>query len=194
MTTDTGQTESGDRAIFLPRNTLVVLCGPAGSGKSTFAARNFTATEVVSSDECRALVSDDPANQGVSRHAFDLLYFIIEKRLLLGRLTVADATNLDRLHRKELRKIARYFDFNTAAFVFKVPLEVCLARNKARSRVVPEDALRRQYEMLEATLGTIRREGFNYVFLLDDESQSQVRVRVGRWVNRQPARPAPRRG
>jgi predicted kinase len=165
--------------IFIPRNTLVVLCGPAGCGKSTFAARHFLATQIVSSDDCRARVSDDPTNQGVSGHAFDLLYFIIEKRLTLERLTAADATNLDRRDRKSLVKIARWFDFNAAILVFDIPLEVCLARNANRARKVPEDALRRQFETLEATLTSIDREGFDYVYVLDEREQDTVKVEVG---------------
>jgi protein phosphatase len=74
------------KEIILPRNTLVLLCGPAGCGKSTFAARHFLPTQIVSSDECRALVSDDPVNQAVSGHAFDLMHFIVDYRLVVGRV------------------------------------------------------------------------------------------------------------
>jgi len=172
-------TQPESERIFIPQNTLVALCGPAGCGKSTFAARHFFATQTVSSDQCRALVSDDPANQAISDHAFDLMHFIIEKRLTLGRLTVADATNLDRRDRSALIKIACWFGFNAAAIVFKIPLEICLARNAARPRKVPEDALRRQYEMLEATLITIDREGFDYVYALDERNQEIVMIETG---------------
>lgn len=164
-----------------------MLCGPAGCGKSTFAAKHFLKTQIVSSDDCRAIVCDDPANQSVSGHAFDLMYFIIEKRLRLGRLTVADATNLKREDRKPVVKVARSFGFNAAALVFNIPLEICLARNRARSRVVPEDALRDQYDLLASTLGTIKQEGFDYVYVLDEISQSESLVRVTRYVNRPPA-------
>jgi protein phosphatase len=176
--------------IIIPGNTLVVLCGPAGCGKSTFATKHFPPTQVVSSDICRALVSDDPANQGVSGHAFDLMHFIIEKRLYLGRLTVADATNLKREDRRPIVKIARWYRFNRAAIIFNIPLDVCLARNRARDRVVPEEALRAQYDLLMKTLQTIDREGYNYVYVLDQSAQSNVTVKVGRVVNRPPARPA----
>ena len=165
--------------INIPRNTLVVLCGPAGCGKSTFAAKQFLPTQTVSSDNCRALVSDDPTNQVISGHAFDLMYFIIEKRLLLGRFTTADATNLQRDDRKILIKIARSFDFNAAAVVFDIPLEVCLDRNAARARRIPEDALRKQYELLESTLQTIDRERFDYVYILDQQDQDRVEIKVG---------------
>jgi len=164
-----------------------MLCGPAGCGKSTFAANHFLPTQIVSSDQCRALVSDDPANQGVSGHAFDLMYFIIEKRLMLGRLTVSDATHLKREDRKPAIKIARYFGFNAAAIVFNIPLEVCLARNRARARVVPEDALRAQYDLFVNTLRTIKREGFDYVYVLDEIAQSEASVKTARYVNRRMA-------
>lgn len=165
-------------AIRLPRNTLVVLVGPAGCGKSTFAARHFRPTEVVSSDECRALISDDSANQGVSAHAFDLLHFIIGKRLLLGRLTVCDATNLERSARSSLARIAHRFGFNTSAIVFDVPLDVCVQRNSGRGRVVPEDALRNQYAMLEKAKKSIGREGFDSVYTLNQRSHSDPVVEV----------------
>ncbi len=107
------------------------------------------------------------------------MYFIIEKRLLLGRLTTADATNLQREDRKLLIKIARSYDFNAAAIVFDIPLEVCLARNAARARRIPEDALRKQYELLEATLQTIDRERFEYVYVLDLQAQDRVEIKIG---------------
>jgi predicted kinase len=160
-----------------------MLCGPAGCGKSTFAAKHFLPTQIVSSDECRALVADDPANQAVSGHAFDLMYFIIEKRLRLGRLTVADATNLKREDRKPVIRIARRYGFNAMALVFNIPLELCLARNRTRARVVPEDALRAQHELLIKTLRTIRREGFDCVYALDEIAQSEAAVKIVRVVH-----------
>jgi hypothetical protein len=42
--------------ISLPELSLVALIGISGSGKSSFAARHFAPTEVLSSDFCRGLV------------------------------------------------------------------------------------------------------------------------------------------
>jgi protein phosphatase len=176
--------------IVIPRNSLVVLCGPAGSGKSTWAAKQFSPTQVVSSDECRALVVDDPANQEVSDHAFELFHFIITKRLALGRLTVADATNLRREHRRTLIQIARRFHFNTVAIVFDVPVETCLSRNAERLRKIPQDALINQRLLLDKTLKAIDREGFTQVYSLNENTQSNTLVRIGRFVSRRSPRPA----
>jgi protein phosphatase len=43
----------------IPELALVVIIGPSGSGRSTFAKAHFKATEVLSSDTCRGLVVDD---------------------------------------------------------------------------------------------------------------------------------------
>lgn len=156
------------------------MCGPAGCGKSTFAAKHFLTTQVVSSDKCRALVSDDAANQRVSGHAFDLMHFIIEKRLALGRLTVADATHLKPEDRRLLVRLARLFGFNATLIVFDVPLETCLARNAARNRIVPEDALRNQHALLETALEQVGKEGFDKVVVLGPEQQDGATVEIGR--------------
>jgi protein phosphatase len=62
--------------IKIPDLSLVVLVGVTGSGKSTFAARHFRPTEVISSDACRGLVSDDPNDQSATGDAFDVLHFV----------------------------------------------------------------------------------------------------------------------
>jgi protein phosphatase len=170
--------------ILIPRNTLVVLCGPAGSGKSTWASKHFLPTQIVSSDECRALIVDDPANQSVSAQAFDLFHFIIKQRLMLGRLTVADATNLKPEHRRTLLLIAKRNQFNAAAILFDLPIEVCVERSSRRKRRVSQEALLKQRELFETTLYSIRKEKFDYVHVLDQETQSNVAVRTGRYLNR----------
>ena len=88
--------------ITIPKLSLVVLIGPSGSGKSTFARKHFLPTEVLSSDCCRGLVSDDENNQAATNDAFEVLHFIAAKRLALGRLTVVDATNVQPEARKPL--------------------------------------------------------------------------------------------
>jgi protein phosphatase len=45
--------------INVPNLSLVVLIGPTGSGKSTFARKHFLPTGDISSDACRAMVSDN---------------------------------------------------------------------------------------------------------------------------------------
>ena len=74
--------------IAVPRLSLVVLLGTSGSGKSTFARKHFLPSEVLSSDFCRRLISDDENDQTVTNEAFALLHEIARKRLKLGKLAV----------------------------------------------------------------------------------------------------------
>ncbi|BBB00768.1 putative phosphatase [Actinacidiphila reveromycinica] len=82
------------RELAVTDLSLVVLIGATGSGKSTFAARHFQPTEVISSDFCRGLVADDENDQSATRDAFDVLHYIAGKRLAAGRRTVVDSTSL----------------------------------------------------------------------------------------------------
>ena len=92
--------------ITIPELSLVVLVGASGSGKSTFARAHFRPTEVLSSDSCRALVSDDESDQTATGDAFDVLHFIAARRLARGKLTVVDATNVQPEARKPLVALA----------------------------------------------------------------------------------------
>src|SRR5207247_375994 len=80
--------------LVIPEFSLVLLIGASGSGKSTFARKHFLATEIVSSDVCRGLVSDDEDSQEATGDAFTLLQATVELRLKRRKLTVVDATNV----------------------------------------------------------------------------------------------------
>ena len=88
--------------ISVPELSLVLLVGPSGSGKSSFARKHFLPTEVVSSDLCRALVSDDENDQSATADAFDVLHTLVRKRLARGKLVVVDATNVQPESRRSL--------------------------------------------------------------------------------------------
>ena len=116
--------------IKIPELSLVVLIGASGSGKSTFARKHFLPTEILSSDHCRALVSDDENNLEVTAEAFAVLDFIAGKRLAGAKLTVIDATNVQAEARKPLVELARQYHCLPVAIVFNLPENVCIARNK----------------------------------------------------------------
>ena len=118
--------------ISIPELSLVVLVGVSGSGKSSFAARHFLPTEVLSSDFCRGLVSDDENDQAATPAAFDVLHYVAGKRLEAGRLTVVDATNVQPEARKPLVALAKKHHVLAVAIVLDVPEAVCTQRNAAR--------------------------------------------------------------
>src|SRR3954468_1708017 len=119
--------------LTIPELSLVVLVGPSGCGKSTFARAHFRPTEVLSSDFCRGLVSDDENSQDATNDAFDVLRFVAGKRLARGRLTVIDATNVQPEARRPLVELAREHDVLPVAIVLKMPESVCSERNRSRA-------------------------------------------------------------
>ncbi len=139
--------------IALKSPSLIVLVGLSGIGKSTFARKHFAATEILSSDAFRAMVCNDENNQSISGHAFELLHLALTKRLMLGKLTVVDATNLKADSRKALLKIADVHKVPTVAIVFDLPETVARQRNQQRvGRVVPGEVITRHTEQLRQTL------------------------------------------
>src|SRR5262252_1030284 len=118
--------------IEIPELALLMLVGPAGAGKTTFARARFKPTEVVSSDFCRALVADDEADQSATPAAFELLHLIVRLRLRRRRLTVVDAVNARPVDRRPLLALAREHDCAAVALVFNLPDEVCVRRDRAR--------------------------------------------------------------
>lgn len=164
--------------IAIPARSLVILVGPSGCGKSTFAQQNFRASEVVSSDRCRWLVSDDEANQVASRAAFTVFHTIIRGRLSLGRVTVADATNLRPGARAELRVHAEESGAPVVALVFDVPVDLCLERNQARERRVGPEAIIRQFEQFERAKTLLPEEGYAAVHTVRPDARIRVLPRV----------------
>jgi len=155
-------------SISIPNLSLVVLIGPSGSGKSTFARRHFLPTEILSSDWCRGLVSDDENSQAATNDAFEVLHFIASKRLAAGLLTVIDATNVQPESRRPLVALAREFHTLPVAIVFNLPEEVCQQRNRARAdRDFGPHVIRQQRSQLRRSLKTLKREGFRHIFVFD---------------------------
>lgn len=168
------------RTIHVPADALVILVAPAGAGKSTFVSRHFRPTEIVSSDRCRALVSDDETDQSATGPAFEVFHAILRGRLRMGRLSVADATNLEPLPRERLRELARRYGRPAVAIVLDVPIEIARERNLARPRSVPDHVLELHYERLRETRAVLGGEGYDAIYdLRPDMPLAIVRSRAG---------------
>jgi protein phosphatase len=161
----------GDLPIVVPDPALIVLVGPAGAGKTTFARRHFAPEEIVSSDALRAVVGSGEADQAATRPAFSILHRQVESRLRRGHFTVVDATNLGPSARRPLLSRARRNGVTAVAIVFDLPAALVLARNAARSERVVDpavvvDHLARLRRLVDQ--GTIDAEGFAAVHRLTD--------------------------
>jgi len=179
--------DSVAKIIKCPPRSLIILCGPAGSGKSTFAKKHFVQEQVVSSDACRALVCDDPANIEASADAFDVLYSIVRARMKFERITIVDATTLTKESRKRLLNIAKEYDAPTTLIFFQVPLEICLERNRARDRFVPVEVIERHCQLAEKAAGQVEQEGFSQVHFLQpaEIDNASLMMDFSRWVEKQ---------
>jgi protein phosphatase len=153
--------------ISIPDFSLVVLIGASGSGKSTFAAKHFLPTEIVSSDKARGLVSDDETNQDVTADAFELVRAIAEKRLKHRKLAVIDATNVRAADRKAWIDLAQRWHALPVAIVTEPGIDICVERNKARSdRPFGAGAVQRMVSEIRKGLRGLQREGFRQVWEL----------------------------
>ena len=186
MTTDTTVPSAGP-VITVPELSLVVLIGVSGSGKSTFAARHFRPTEVLSSDTFRGLVGDDETDQSVTPAAFRALHAVATERLKLGRLTVIDATSVQPGDRQPLIALARAHHVLPVAIAFDLPERVCAERNTARAgRDLGPHVIGRQHASLKRSLGQLSREGFRRVFVLRGAAEVDAAevVRERAWSDR----------
>jgi protein phosphatase len=162
--------------IVVADPSLIVLVGAAGSGKSTFAARHFAPGEVLSSDAFRAVIAGDETDQRATRAAFGRLHRELVGRLMAGRLTVVDATNVEAPARRALIARARAAAVPTTAVVLDLPPSLVLARNAARSsRVVAEAVVRHHLERLRSALDgraiPFDGEGFSQVVVLREPGE-----------------------
>jgi predicted kinase len=154
--------------LAIPDRALVVLIGPSGAGKSTFAAKHFRPTEIVSSDACRALVSDDENDMSATPAAFRLLHSIAGERMRLRRLTVIDATSVQRKWRRPLLALADEHRRPAVAIVFDLAEELSIERNRGRAvRNLDAEVVHRQAGQLKHSLTGLGKEGFSHVYVLD---------------------------
>lgn len=173
--------------IEIPELALLILVGPAGAGKTTFARARFKPSEVISSDFCRALIADDETDQSATPAAFQVLHLIAGLRLRRRRLTVIDAVNARPIDRRPLLTLAKEHDAAAVALVLDVPEHVCVARDRARpGRSVGSRVIRAQREAILRSLPDLREEGFDAVHVFDSAESMEAAIlrRVPLQVNR----------
>ena len=163
--------------IRIPELSFILLMGPTSSGKTRFAHTHFKDTEVISSDKCRALVSDDENSMEATADAFDLLHFLAAKRLKRGKLAVIDATNIRPSSRKTLIKLAKDYHFFPVLIGFNVPGSTLKQRHKGRDdRDFSPKVISNQYQDFRRSLKQIKREGIRYRFILEPDDIQNVKI------------------
>ena len=159
----TGHSDS----LSIPEIALVALVGASGSGKSTFAHKHFNRDEVISSDAYRDLVPDDENDRTATSAGFEMFNLLVRKRLASGRLTVIDATNVQREARRKLVQIAKAHDVLPVAIVLDLPEDICIEHNADRpDREVGSHVIHRQCDQLHRSLRGMTKEGFHAIHVL----------------------------
>jgi predicted kinase len=145
---------------------VILLVGLPGSGKSTWAAENgFPA---LSSDAIRGILADDPTDQSIHKEVFATLRYLVRQRIGIGKkVTCIDATHLTP---KERRPYLRMRGVRVEAVYFRIPVELCKARNQRRLRRVPDEVI----DLMAAKLiPPTRAEGFSRITVITPERQRQ---------------------
>ncbi len=170
--------QSQEKRVRLIRPSIVLLCGPAACGKSTFAQRHFRPTHIISSDWARGRVCDDERDQRFNTQAFALVRCLTELRLGLNRLCVVDSTALTPPHRREFLELAKRFQVPSVLFLFDVPLETCVERDRLRERSVGAAVIERHYLAFGQTKTDIRQEGFDQIIEVGDGDLDKVQIEI----------------
>ena len=149
--------------IELPDFALVLMMGASGSGKSTWAAQNFDPRSIVSSDACRKLIFDQ--ENGPSGPTFELLHFLVAKRLEARRFTVVDATNTRKEDRAEILQIAHQYHCPTYAIWMNPKTDQVYRNNQERERSRPDRVVREHLRRLRNAYRELRAERLNAVWM-----------------------------
>lgn len=182
--------------IRLPYAGIVLLVGPSNSGKTTLLKQlvnngQILPSEIVSSDECRVLVSDvefidwtqrpnDEAEglfdayQKISAEAFKLMDTMIETRCRLNKLTFVDATHLYSDDRKKYISIANKHHVPIVSIVLDVDQTVLLERDRNRENPRGSRRIKQQYQVFKREKRFMKKEGYDKTYFLSDTDQVEI--------------------
>jgi protein phosphatase len=142
--------------IVVEHPCVIVLAGPSGVGKSTWARANFSEDTIVESDWCRWKITGDAGDQGATADAFELVHTMMRMRLAHGQSVVVDSTALAARDRASLLEVATEAGVDAHLVVFEATERECLKAQETRERQVPEAAIKRHVARLNELVGEVR--------------------------------------
>lgn len=122
---------------------IILLCGPAGAGKTTIAGRLAERLDdafIISSERFK-------------RRAYERMFREIEGRLGRQRYLILDATFYREALRRRIMELMRRRGEEVLTVFLHCPLETCIMRNRERGMPIPERAVKilwREFERPEA--------------------------------------------
>ncbi len=167
-------------------NTLYIICGVPGCGKSTYIKNLITKAQEendnsmlwVSRDEIRYSLFGGEENITLDNYYSKEnqvranFYEIVNKGLMAGFNVFADATNLTPASRKGLLKRIYAKHKDNVAIVVTTPLPICLERNETREgiRKVPSETIRKMWDSFQIPTCD---EGFSKIIYIDKDGNTE---------------------
>lgn len=149
----------------LVKPTVLYAVGAPGCGKTTRLkpyAEEIGAT-YLNPDEIRKWVLDDEFNRTDDTLVWDILNSSVKLALKAGRHVIIDAKNSDPHYRaQDVDNYKTYGAKKIVALFFNRQLDECIVNNAKRERPVPEEDIKKVYQILQSTPPSMD-EGFDEV-------------------------------
>lgn len=151
--------------------SITILCGVAGSGKSTWVGENGQNYVVLCPDEFRKILT----GQDFYKPAEEAVWSSVKTaaRVLAGpqnRDILIDATSVTVGQRSQWICMAKELDIPVHCVMIDTPVDVCKERNLGRARRVPEKVIDKQAELLERPT---EQEGFVSVRIVNGNNNGR---------------------
>ena len=154
------------------RPTLILLIGPPGAGKTTYAEKYISKhnnTVLLSSDKIRKELWGDEATQGDNNEVFYKMQTRAVDGLNFGYDVIYDATNMTRKDRAGIISACPKFA-RIEAHIIWAPIETCIERDATRERTVGKEVIDRMLKRFQISyydegideINIIRPENFDW--------------------------------
>lgn len=134
------------------RPTLILLVGPPGVGKTTYAEKYISKhsnTVHLSSDKIRKELWGDEATQGDNNEVFYRMQTRAVDGLNFGYDVIYDATNMTRKDRARIIAACPKFA-RIETHIIWAPIETCIERDTARKRTVGKEVIDRMLKRFQS--------------------------------------------
>jgi Predicted kinase len=145
----------------IPENSLVIVMGAPGSGKSTLCEKLSNDERiVVSVDSIREELWETPADVEHNELTFEEFHNRIDKNLNEGKTVIADASSIGATSRQKLYDLAIANNSPIRVILLNIPLDVILQQNASRhgNKVVNTGQIVSMYKNLEKKYEIIDKE------------------------------------